>query len=99
MDIIDGMATERSLCYPTMAGGTIDIPDKAKYAVYGEAATEYRSENNEANRIVRITGSGSYGIKQTLEESVDHPERCRSRLALHKMQRQQYHLAIPMVRR
>lgn len=75
MDIIDGMATERSLCYPTMAGGTIDIPNKAKYAVYGEAATEYRSENNEANRIVRITGSGSYGIKQTLEESVAHPER------------------------
>ena len=75
MDIIDGMATERSLCYPTMAGGTIDIPDKAKYAVYGEAATEYRREDSEANRIVRITGTGSYGIKQTLEESVSHPER------------------------
>ena len=75
MDIIDGMATERSLYYPTMAGGTIDIPNKAKYAVYGEAATEYRSEDSEANRIVRITGSGSYGIKQTLEESVSHPER------------------------
>ena len=40
MDIIDGMATERSLCYPTMAGGTIDIPDKAKYAVYGKVTTE-----------------------------------------------------------
>ena len=75
MDIIVGMATERSLCYPTLAGGTIYIPDKAKYAVYGDAATEYRSEDNEANRIVRITGNGSYGIKQTLEESVSHPER------------------------
>ncbi len=75
MDIIDGMATERSLCYPTMAGGTVDIPDKTKYAVYGDATTEYRSEDNEANRIVRITGNGSYGIKQTLEESVAHPER------------------------
>ena len=75
MDIIDGMATERSLCYPTMAGGTIDIPNKAKYAVYGNAATEYRSEDSEANRIVRITGSSPYGIKQTLEESVSHPER------------------------
>ena len=75
MDIIDGMATERSLCYPTMAGGTIDIPDNAKNAVYGEVTTEYRSDDSEASRIVRITGSGSYGIKQTLEESVAHPER------------------------
>lgn len=75
MDIIDGMATERSLCYPTMAGGTVDIPDKAKYAIYGDASAEYRNEDGEASRIVRITGSGSYGLKQTLEESVSHPER------------------------
>ncbi len=75
MDIIDGMATERSLCYPTMAGGTVDIPDKTKYAVYGNATTEYRNEDSDANRIIRITGSGSYGLKQTLEESVSHPER------------------------
>ena len=79
MDIIDGMATERSLCYPTMAGGTIDVPDKAKYAVFGDAATEYRSEDSEANRIVRIAGSSPYGIKQTLEE---HSLRNSSRLAL-----------------
>lgn len=75
MDIIDGMATERSLCYPTMAGGTVDIPDKAKYSVYGDAKTEYRSKDSEANRVVHIVGNGSYGIKQTLEESVAHPER------------------------
>ena len=96
MDIIDGMATERSLCYPTMAGGTVDIPDKAKYAVYGDATAEYRSENNEANRIVRITGSGSYGIKQTLEESVAHPERL---LVSFKARASQNAEDIPMVRR
>ena len=48
---------------------------QSEVAVYGEATTEYRSEGSEANRIIRITGSGSYGIKQTLEESVAHPER------------------------
>lgn len=32
MDVIDGMATERSLCYPVMDGGMAGVPDKSRYA-------------------------------------------------------------------
>ena len=82
MDVIDGMARERSLCYPEMAGGIMDVPDKSKYAVSGDClAAEYKGADNGASRIVRLTrtsqvlGDASFGLKQTLEESVGHPER------------------------
>lgn len=82
MDVIDGMATERSLCYPGMAGGIPDIPDKSRYAVSGDGlAADYRAADAEASRIVRLTrtvpsSDGTpFGLKQTLEESVGHPER------------------------
>ncbi len=80
MDVIDGMATEHSLCFPTMADGTVDIPDKSKYAVYGEGITAtYRNADSEASRIIRVSrldnSSQSGGLKLTLEESVAHPER------------------------
>ena len=80
MDVIDGMATERSLCFPVQDGGTVDIPDKTKYAVSGEGiATEYRASAPGADRILRMTclaaADGARGLKQTLEENVDHPER------------------------
>ncbi len=80
MDVIDGMATEHSLCFPTMADGTVDIPDKSKYAVYGDGITAtYRNADSEASRIIRVSkldnSSQSGGLKLTLEESVAHPER------------------------
>ena len=80
MDVIDGMATERSLCFPVQDGGTVDIPDKTKYAVFGEGiAAEYRASAPGAERIMRMTCltavDGTRGLKQTLEENVDHPER------------------------
>ncbi len=82
MDVIDGMAKERSLCYPEMAGGIMDVPDKSKYAVSGDClAAEYKAADNGASRIVRLTrtaqpfDSTPFGLKQTLEESVGHPER------------------------
>ena len=80
MDVIDGMATERSLCFPVQDGGTVDIPDKTKYAVFGEGiAAEYRASAPGAESIMRMTCltavDGTRGLKQTLEENVDHPER------------------------
>lgn len=81
MDVIDGLGYERSLCYPVMEGGTADIPDKGKYTVFGDAlASEYLPSDTEASRIVRLTRTAKpaldrYGLKQTLEEPVEHPER------------------------
>lgn len=82
MDVIDGMARERSLCYPEMAGGMAGVPDKSKYTVLGDCLEEeYRASEPEASRIVRLTRTArtsdgtAFGLKQTLEESVGHPER------------------------
>ena len=82
MDVIDGIATERSLCYPVMDGGMAGVPDKSRYAVYGSMLqTEYPDAVSEATRIVRIirnaepAGNASYGLILTLEEPVGHPER------------------------
>ncbi|GAA6401095.1 hypothetical protein K020075H21_04340 [Bacteroides ovatus] len=82
MDVIDGMARERSLCYPEMAGGMAGVPDKSKYTVLGDCLEEeYRASEPEASRIVRLTRTArpsdgtAFGLKQTLEESVGYPER------------------------
>ncbi|MDC1998214.1 hypothetical protein [Bacteroides uniformis] len=82
MDVIDGMAREHSLCYPEMAGGIMDVPDKSKYTVSGDClATDYMAADNGVSRIVRLTRTAQvlddtpFGLKQTLEENVGHPER------------------------
>lgn len=82
MDVIDGMATEHSLCYPEMTGGIADVPDKSQYAVLGNClSADYKMPDTEASRIVRLTRTAQtadgtpFGLKQTLEESVGHPER------------------------
>lgn len=82
MDVIDGMATERSLCYPVMDGGMAGVPDKSRYAVYGSMLqTEYLDADSEATRVVRIirnaepAGNASFGLMLTLEEPVGYPER------------------------
>lgn len=82
MDVIDGMATERSLCYPVMNGGVAGVPDKSRYAVYGGMLrTEYLNAGPEATRVVRVirnaeaAGNDSFGLMLTLEEPVGYPER------------------------
>lgn len=84
MDVVDGMATEQSLCYPLMDGGVADVPDKRKYACFGNEyiSANYKSLDTEALRLYRIcrnetilSSNGKFGLKQTLEESVEHPER------------------------
>lgn len=84
MDVIDGMATEQSLCYPVLDGGTLDVPDKTKYTCLGTEylSVDYRQEEAGSLRIIRLcrngialSANGWVGIKQTIEESVEHPER------------------------
>lgn len=84
LDVVDGMATEQSLCYPLMDGGMADVPDKNKYACLGGEylSVDYKPLETEALRIFRISrndavlpAGGKFGLKQTLEESVEHPER------------------------
>ncbi len=83
MDVIDGMAVEKSLCYPYMGGGETDVPDMNKYACIGAEClhTRYQSSSEEASRIFRITrnqanaGNKVLGIKQSLEKCPEHPAR------------------------
>lgn len=84
MDVIDGAGFERSLCYPVMGEGSADIPDRTKYACFGgeHVTGSYKERDNEAERVFRITRNGTpaqadsrWGIRQTLETPVGHPER------------------------
>jgi len=84
MDVVDGMATEQSLCYPFMDGGMADVPDKSKYTCFGSEYISvcYKPLENEALRLFRVSrndtvlpADGRFGLKQTIEEAVGHPER------------------------
>lgn len=83
MDVIDGLAIEKSLCYPYMGNGLADIPDKNKYTCTGikYLKTSYQSSLNENSRIFRITrnlteNSGAVlGLKQSIEKCPEHPNR------------------------
>lgn len=83
MDVIDGMAIEKSLCYPYMGGGEEDVADMNKYACTGADCleTSYQISSEEASRIFRITrnqanaGNKVLGIKQSLEKCPEHPAR------------------------
>lgn len=83
MDVIDGMAIEKSLCYPYMGGGEADVADMNKYACTGADCleTSYQISSEEASRIFRITrnqanaGNKVLGIKQSLEKCPEHPAR------------------------
>jgi hypothetical protein len=84
MDVIDGAGFEQSLCYPVMGEGSADIPDKTKYACFGSGhvTASYKDRDNGAERIFRVARNGipaetesKWGIRQTLETSVEHPER------------------------
>lgn len=83
LDVIDGMAVEKSLCYPYMGGGEADVPDMNKYACIGAIClnTSYRPSTEEASRIFRITrnrtaiGNHVLGFKQSLEKCPEHPAR------------------------
>lgn len=83
LDVIDGMAIEKSLCYPYMGGGTADVPDMDKYACTGASClnASYQPSGEEACRIFRITrnrtaiGNSVLGFKQSFEKCPEHPAR------------------------
>jgi hypothetical protein len=83
MDVIDGLAVERSLCFPLMGNGINGNPDRRKYAAMGEQYLTclYRPSEEEASRIFRITRNAvphtdeTLGLRQTLEEQVANPQR------------------------
>ena len=83
MDVIDGLATDNSLCFPYMGKGNPDIPDKNKYACVGEKYldADYKVSDNEAGRIFRITRNAvandtdTIGFKQSIGKRLENPQR------------------------
>lgn len=84
MDIIDGMATENSLCYPYMGDGEPDIPSLNKYACAGSEylTSQYFNFNQDSYRVFRITRNETsnpenkiIGFKQTIEKPLKNPQR------------------------
>lgn len=83
MDVVDGMATENTLCYPYMDGKSVSQPDARKYTVYGSSllTTQYTKSLGDCSRIYRVTrnsvanNNGYFGIKQFIEKKVKNPQR------------------------
>lgn len=83
MDVVDGIATEFSLCYPYMGGGNPDIADTQKYACIGSdfITSAYFNSKLDAYRVFRITRNGNaadgdiIGFKQTLKQKLHNPQR------------------------
>lgn len=83
IDVIDGVATNKSLCYPYLPGGLPEVGDPTRYSMIGwEYLTcSYTQSLGTENRIFRVTrnatqtSGGTIGIKQTLSTSVEHPQR------------------------
>lgn len=84
MDVIDGMATENSLCYPVTDGGDGNTPSSYKYACCGKGfvSQEYtKTKESDVHRVFRITRNGTanpssetIGFKQTIEKQVKNPQ-------------------------
>lgn len=83
MDVVDGMATENTLCYPYMDGKSVSQPDARKYTVYGSSllTTQYTKSLGDCSRIYRVTrnsvanNNGYFGIKQLIEQKIKNPQR------------------------
>lgn len=82
LDVIDGIAKERSLCYPTGYGGTEAIPDSNRYSCMGEKylIQHYEERRGNLSRIYRLTRnkvpsseSEKLGFRQVLERCPEHP--------------------------
>ena len=84
MDVIDGMATENSLCYPITGDGDGDTPCLYKYACSGKefVSPEYsKTKEDGVHRVFRITRNNTdnsslktIGFKQTIERQVKNPQ-------------------------
>lgn len=84
MDVIDGTAIEKSLCYPYLGFGTDNAPSISKYACVGDQylSSSYKKTDSDVNRLFRITrnaisntNNDAVGFKQTLVKQVSNPQR------------------------
>lgn len=82
IDVIDGLAVEKSLCYPMGISATPAVADKNNYACTGSDyfVQQYRDSEQGESRIFRLTrnsitapSSGVLGFQQTLERCPEHP--------------------------
>ena len=80
MDVIDGIASEKSLFYPTSLGFDKDTPSKDQYKAVGstELNFTYSSSEHEASRVLRLTkldgtSDSTVGIVQKLPYVPEHP--------------------------
>lgn len=79
IDVLDGIAKDKSLCYPTLGQGLINVPSKEQYTLWGDYCTMQYYDNLEGKyRVARIASTGGNqspcGLKQTLIDSLEHPE-------------------------
>ena len=81
MDVIDGMATERSLCYPVMDGGMgsagqVQVRRLWQHACKRNIWMPIRKRHAlSALSATRNRRNDSFGLMLTLEETVGYPER------------------------
>lgn len=84
LDVIDGMATENSLCFPYMGASTADETDSRKFGITGAGLLtwEYWKSVQDVYRVFRITRNDAanpehhtVGFKQILERKVANPQR------------------------
>lgn len=82
MDVIDGLAIEKSIVHPIALGMDTDVPAKDFYTCMGTThlLTSYSESDNEGCRILRMENQTGFqsdllGIKQTLSKVPEHPAR------------------------
>ena len=84
MDVIDGLAKEFSLCYPTMCGGDPEVADRNKYSCRGGNLLDslYKPSDGEVSRIYRLTRNATinhpaqnFGLKVSIEKPAENPQR------------------------
>lgn len=84
LDVVDGMATENTLCYPFMIGGVGDIANINKYACVGESyvTQEYFKSSEDSYRVFKLTKnntplgpSNNISIKQSISQTLKNPQR------------------------
>lgn len=83
MDVIDGLAYEKSLCFPYMGNTQPEQHDKYTYTCFGNdfLQPEYIKSDLDIYRIYRLTRNStpktatSYGIIQGLGDGIENPQR------------------------
>lgn len=82
MDVLDGLAGDFSLLWPTMGGGDPYEEDRSRYGRQGAQYLDesYTESEGDVHRIYRLTrtsfeGTDRYGLRMLPVETVQNPER------------------------